>query len=157
MPILAGQTVTAGQLNRMQPTPYYEQAGTPTNLSTTTFVDIGGCSITLTTAAANAAYTVQANFSFDTVTSVASAPFPYTRGALDVNGVVQSGEARWSEGTTGMDTGDYSMSSKSWSGTLAAAGSHTLKLVGALNSVTGGPVIASTGFTDITVVIYEVV
>ncbi|MFB6710626.1 hypothetical protein [Streptomyces sp. NPDC056333] len=155
MPILAGQIITAGQLARMQPRPFYLQAGSGTNLSTTTFVDIAGCSVTVTTSAPNAVYTVQANFSFDTITAVATGP--YTRGALDVDGVIQSGEARWSEGTTGADAGDYNMNSKSWSGILPAAGTHTLKLIGALNSATGGPVIASTGFTDITVVIYEVV
>lgn len=155
MPIPAGGIITAGQLARMQPRPFYLQAGSGTNLSTTSFVDITGCSVTVVTTAPNAIYTVTSNWSFDTVTAVASGPF--TRGALDVDGVVQSGEARWSEGTSGGDAGDYSMNSKSWSGTLAAAGSHTLKLVGCLNSATGGPVIASSGFTDITVVIYEVV
>lgn len=155
MPIPAGSIITAGQLARMQPRPEYRQAGSGTNLSTTSFVDISGCSVTIVTANANAIWTAQANFSFDTVTAVASGP--YTRGALDVDGVVQSGEARWSEGTSGADSGDYAMNSKSWSGVLLAAGSHTLKLVGCLNSATGGPVIASTGFTDLTVVIYEVV
>lgn len=154
MPIWAGQIVTVGQLNRMQPLPFYQQAGGGTNLSTTSFVDISGCSVTVTTTAANALYTVSANFSFDTITPVASV---YTRGALSVDGVVQSGEARWSEGSTGGDAADYDMAGKSWSGTLATAGSHTLKLVGALNTAAGSPVISSTGFTDITVVIYEVV
>ncbi|MFI8817452.1 MULTISPECIES: hypothetical protein [unclassified Streptomyces] len=155
MPIYAGSIVTAGQLTRMQPRPYYQQAGSGTDLSTTAFVDIAGCSVSVSTLAPGALYTVHANFSFDTITAVASGP--YTRGALSVDGVIQSGEARWSEGTTGSDGSDYSMNSKSWSGTLATAGAHTLKLVGALNSATGGPVIASTGFTDVTVVIYEAV
>jgi len=152
--IYAGQRFTAGHANRMQPRPFYQQAGSGTNLSTTAFVDLTGCSVTVTTTAPGAFYTVSANFSFDTITSVASV---YTRGGLSVDGVVQSGEARWSEGSSGGDVADYDMSSKAWGGVLAAAGSHTLKLVGALNTAAGGPVISSTGFTDITVVIYEVV
>ncbi|WP_032758069.1 hypothetical protein [Streptomyces alboviridis] len=154
MPLWAGQIITVGQLNRMQPQPFYQQAGSGTNISTTSFVALAGCSVTVTTTAPNAQYTVSANFSFDTITSVASV---YTRGGLSVDGVVQSGEARWSEGSSGGDTADYDMSSKAWGGVLAAAGSHTLKLVGALNTASGSPVISSTGFTDITVVIYEVV
>lgn len=155
MPILAGQIITAGQLSRIQPRPLYAQAGSGTTITTTTLTDLVGCSIALTTVAANAVYTVTANFSFDIVTAVASGP--YIRGVLDIDAVTQSGEVRWSEGTTGADGNDYSMQSKSWSGTLAAAGAHTFKLQSALNSATGSPSIQSTGFTDLTVVIYEVV
>lgn len=154
MPILAGQTVTAGQLNRMQPTPYYEQAQSATAITTTSFVVVGDCSITLDTLAPNAIFTCQGNFSYDTQTAVSNV---YTRGALFVDGVQQSGESRWSEGSSGGDVGDFDMAGKAWSGVLASAGSHTLDLRCALNTATGSPSISATGFSDLTVVIYEVV
>ncbi|MFD6275844.1 hypothetical protein ACFWFI_09755 [Streptomyces sp. NPDC060209] len=154
MPIPAGSIVTAGQLTRMQPTPYYRQAQTATAISTLTFVAVGDCTITLTTLAANALFVCQANFSYDTQTPVTSV---YTRGGLFVDGVQQSGESRWSEGTTGGDGADYDMAGKAWSGVLATAGAHTLDLRCALNSITSGPVITCTGFTDMLVTIYEVV
>lgn len=154
MPIPAGWIVTAGQLGRMQPRPYYRQAGSPTTITTTTFTAVDGCAVTLTTTAPNAVYTVQANFSYDVVTAVSGI---YTKGALFVDGVQQSGESRWTEGTTGNDSGDYDMAGKAWSGTLAAAGSHTLDLRCGLSSATGGPSISCTGYTDFTVTIYEVV
>ncbi|MFD3657039.1 hypothetical protein [Streptomyces sp. NPDC058620] len=154
MPILAGQIVKAGQLSRMQPRPYYAQAGVPTTITTTTFTAVEGCSITLTTTAPGATYTVQANFSFDVTAAVAGV---YTKGALFVDGVQQSGEARWAEGTSGSDTGDYDMAGKGWRGTLATAGTHTLDLRCGLSSITGAPGIACTGYTDFTVTIYEVV
>ncbi|GAA2985375.1 hypothetical protein [Streptomyces fulvorobeus] len=153
MPIPAGGIVTAGQLSRMQPRPHYRQAGSPTTISTTAFTAVDGCSVTLTTTAPNAAYTVQANFSYDVMTAVAGV---YTKGALFVDGVQQSGEARWTEGTSGSDSGDYDMAGKSWFGILAAAGSHTLDLRCGL-SAAGGASIACTGYTDLTVTIYEVV
>ena len=154
MPILAGGIITAGQLDRMQPRVYYAQAGSPTTITTTTYTAVGGCSITLDTLAANARFSVQANFSFDVTTAVSGV---YTKGALFVDGVQQSGEARWTEGTSGNDTGDYDMAGKAWLGTLAAAGSHTLDLRCGLSSVTGTPGIACTGYTDFTVTILEVV
>lgn len=136
----------------MQPRVYYAQAGSPTSISTTSFTAVAGCSITLSTLAAGAGYSVQANFSFDVATAASGV---YTKGALFVDGVQQSGEARWTEGTTGFDTGDYDMAGKAWAGTLAAAGSHTLDLRCGLSAATAS--IACTGYTDFTVTIYEVV
>ena len=157
MAILAGQIVTADQLNHLQPAVYYAQAGSGTSITTTSFTPIVGCSITLDTDTA-ARFSVQANFSWDINVWVTTIPWPYTRGALFLDGVQQSGESRWSEGTTGGDTGDYSMAGKAWGGTLSAAGTHTFDLRGAWNDLSGeSPDLISTGFTAITVTIYEIV
>jgi hypothetical protein len=155
MAFQAGQKVTAAQLNRLQPAVYFTQTSSGTTFSTTTLTDVPGGSVTFTTQNANATYLAQANFSYKTVTAGTASPF--TRGALLVDGVQASGESRWSEGATGSDSGDYDMAPKSWSGTLPAAGSHTLKLQCALSNVTGGAQVQCTGFTDLTVTIFEVV
>ncbi|MET9973944.1 hypothetical protein ACFYOI_03485 [Streptomyces microflavus] len=154
MPIPAGSIVTAGQLTRMQPKPYYQQAGSATTISTTAFTVLGSCTINLNTLAAGATWMVQGNFSYDTATAVASV---YTRGALFVDGVQQSGESRWSEGSSGGDAADFDMAGKAWSGVLASAGAHTFELQCALNTAAGSPSIVATGFSDLSVVIYEVV
>ena len=151
MAILAGQIVTADQLNHLQPMRYYAQGTTPFSISTTTFVAIPNCSITLSTDTA-AVYSVQANFSYHVTTPAATV---FTRGALFLDGAQLSGESRWSEGSTGMDASDFNMAPKAWGGTLSAAGTHTFDLRAAVSSA--GLVYDSTGFTDITVVIYEIV
>lgn len=86
----------------------------------TTEADITGATVTFSTAKANARYAVTASFYFSAGTGgggVAS-------GKLNVDGTNQAATANF----TGATTLDRASVAQSWTGTLAATGSHTLKL-----------------------------
>ncbi|MFH9610415.1 hypothetical protein [Streptomyces sp. NPDC017448] len=128
MPILAGQIVTAGQLNRMQPR--VEAAGASAALTaTTTYELIPGCSIPLTTQAPGATYSAIAVFDCSVTTAHAT---NLMVGRLVVDGSPQNGLA-----IHAMDTLDRDTVTMVWSGTLPAAGSHTLHLEGVINAAGG--------------------
>ncbi|MER8262742.1 hypothetical protein ABT007_00940 [Streptomyces griseus] len=128
MPIYAGQRVTAGQLNRIQPVDYIGEA-TAALVATTTYQLIPGCSVTLTTQAANALYSVSAVFDCS-VTGVHTQNLMV--GRLMVDGVGGSGLA-----IHAMDTADRDTVAMVWRGTLPAAGSHTLQIEGVINAAGG--------------------
>ncbi|MEU2149310.1 hypothetical protein ABZ741_34060 [Streptomyces globisporus] len=150
MPILAGQIITAGQLNRLQPV-VYSATGSSNLVLTTTDTDVPGASVTLTTGTANAIYVAHGVFCFDAGGAVTD----FGSGILNVDGAQASGNARWS-GEVGTDFGT---DTQLWTGTLPAAGSHTLKLQGSRSAApAGGIQITMLGaFTKILVTIYEVV
>lgn len=146
MPFLAGERVTAGRLNMLQPVPYSE-TGTSTQTVTTTETLIDGCSITLTTLTDGALYVARAVVTHDSIgTSTANID---TRCFLD--GSALSGSARWSS-TTATDFGEASML---WHGPVGAAGSHTWDL--RTKGGTGVTAQVLGVFTKIEVLIYEAV
>ena len=125
MPPLAGETVVApGDF------PATFAAACSGNVAlTTTEVDITGATVTFSTVKANAKYLVIASFYMSSVvggTAVAA-------GKLNVDGSNQPAFANY----TGVSTNERANVAQSWSGTLAAAGSHTLKLRGVLSAGTG--------------------
>ncbi|MFJ3084707.1 hypothetical protein ACIPJG_33845 [Streptomyces halstedii] len=128
MPILAGQIITAGQLARMQPTPYIGEA-TAALTAGTTYQLIPGCSITLATLAPNASYSVIGVFD-SAVTTVHATNLMV--GRLVVDGAAGTGLA-----IHAMDTLDQDTVAMVWNGTLPAAGSHTFRLEGVISG-TGG-------------------
>lgn len=144
MGFLAGEKVTAGRLNMLQPVPYSE-TGTTNLVVTTTETAIDGCSITLTTQTDGALYVARAVISHDsTGTTAANVD---TRCFLD--GSALSGSARWS-GTAATDFGEASML---WHGSVGTAGDHTFELM-----AKGGTSVAVTilaAFTKIEVIVYE--
>lgn len=147
MPFASGETITAARLNRIQPTTY-DAACTPALTLTNSEVDVGAATITLTTVAANAIYICTAVFDFN-VTTAAAAQFCV--GRLSIDGVISTREALHDMQTIGRGTVH-----QQWRGTLAAAGSHTLKLR-ALKTTAGGVAEASATHTTIQIIIYEVV
>lgn len=132
MPLLAGQILTAGQAERLQPDPYIAPASSALPVTTTTYADIPGCSITLNTTAANAKYVANATFDCNVQNT---SPTILMVGRLLVDGNPDSGLA-----IKGMVVADRATVHMQWQGTLAAVGSHTLKLQGALTAslATGG-------------------
>lgn len=148
MTILAGQKITADQLDRMQPTSYIAACSSALSVTTTTYADIVGCSITLATKGANATYVVTGIFDCS-VTTTSATSLMVAR--LLVDGVVDSGIAVYA-----MDTQDRACISMVWQGTLAAAGNHTLKLQGALTAAAGAGSFLQSD-TKIQIVITEVV
>lgn len=126
MSFLAGETITAARLNRLQPTDYDAIATGPLAVGNSTYADIPGCSINLNTSAANATYKAWAVFDCS-VTTVSATALMVGRHVVD--GVVDSGIAVYA-----MDTLDRATIYMMWRGSLGAAGSHTLKLQGALTA-----------------------
>ena len=148
MPFAAGEIITAGRLNRLQPVPR-EAAATNDLTLTTAEQDILGASITVITQTANAVYLAYGVFDMSATTGAAGVIMV---GRLAVDGVSDTEEAH-ADGST---TGARITASQDWRGTLATAGSHTLKLRG-LKSAAGGTMLARTIHSKLTVVIYEVV
>lgn len=146
MAILAGEIVSAGRLGWLQPTTYAVTPSGPLVLSTSV-QDIPGCSITLTTATANAGFAVTADVDC-VVTTVNTTTLIEAR--LVIDGVDQAGRT-----TYAMDTLDRGTVAGLWDGTLGSAGSHTFKLVAAMNGAGAGSIQSSN--TKLRVVITEVV
>lgn len=119
MPFASGEKVRASKLNRIQPTTYIARSsGDVTGAVTDT--DVTGATITLTTLADNAIYDATAFFDFDLTGAVTTIGI----GKLSVDGVLLTPSAFFeAEVTT-----DRATPGQLWRGTLAAAGSHTLKL-----------------------------
>ena len=124
MAILAGEIVTAGRLGRMQPRPYHA-VGNADLTGAVSNADVPGATYTFTTTAANAVYTVVAVFDFDN-----AALTTLMIGRIAVDGAVQSPLA-----TNGSQvTTDRVTATQTYKGTLASAGSHTIKLVATLDT-----------------------
>jgi hypothetical protein len=122
MTILAGENLTAGRLGRLQPKPYFVKASGSLAASSTN-ADVPGCSIAFTTEAANAI--VQCSWSTDYDLTGATTNLASTRLMLD--------------GATGSDvfnvfaaevTTDRATPAQFWQYTVAAAGAHTIKMIG---------------------------
>lgn len=120
--ILAGEIVTAARLNRLRPT--RETAVCSSDLTgAVTDTDVPGATITLTTATNGAEFEAVAFIDFNpTSTSIGI-------GKLVVDSVIQSGEAHLQSPSASSTRGTTGMV---WSGSLATAGSHTLKLTATL-------------------------
>lgn len=121
MPIYAGQTVTAGQLNRMQPTTY-KAVQTSALVGPQSGADVPGASITLTTQAPNAVVVAHAVFDFDPSSTISA----LANGRLVIDG---SGVGEYAVYQSIGATQDRQSTPQNYQETLAAAGSHTLKLI----------------------------
>lgn len=123
MGFAAGETVTAGKLNRLQPKTYFGVSSSDL-AGAVTDTDIPGCTVTFTTVTDNATFDATGFVDFDNtgaITSVATA-------VLVVDGAAQSGLIVYQQGLSSDQMSPGGM----WNGTLAAAGSHTLKLIATL-------------------------
>jgi Na+/proline symporter len=129
MSIAAGQKIKASHIPAI--TMYNLTQSPATGDLTTTFTDIGGLTQTFTTNYADAKVLLVASLDF--FVSVASGSVGALIGAqVVVDGVAQAGQADLDNnqiirGTTGV----------TWTGTLAATGSHTIKMQ-ARNTNAGG-------------------
>lgn len=146
MTILAGDVVTAATLRRLQPKTYHADASAAIGPSVTD-ADVTGATITLTTETNNAIFVATGDFDFD----YSGAATALEQGKLVVDTVTQAGTANCQDGTA--TSNDRRTHSRTWRGTLATAGSHTLKLTATL----GSGITVNATHTGITVTIYEVV
>jgi len=146
MPIPAGGIVTAGALARMQPKTY-EAVGTSNLVGPVTDGDVPGCSVTFTTTSANAVATVVIAVDLD----LTAATTTLGSGRLNVDGV---GESRYAVFQQGPGTAsDRATGSQTYRITLAAAGTHTLKITA--TAPTG--MLVTGVYTSLVATIYEVV
>lgn len=145
MPILSGQIVTAAQLTRLQPKTYRAVASTAL-AGPATSADVPGASITLTTETADAIYVAHAVFDY----RLTGTPTTLGSGNVAVDGLIGTEYAIFRDG--GGSSGTSATVAQTYRGTLATAGSHTLKLVG--SPVTGQQINV---YSTLTVTIYEVV
>ncbi|MGW0869955.1 hypothetical protein ACWD3Z_05615 [Streptomyces sp. NPDC002740] len=145
MGFLAGEMFTAGRVNRLQPVDYEAAATGPLAVANATYADIPGASITVVTAAAGATY--RALGVFDCSVTTANSTILMV-GRHMVDGVVDAGIAVYA-----MDTLDRATIVMCWKGTLGAAGSHTLKLQGALTNTlaSGGSFLQSDTKLQVTI------
>jgi hypothetical protein len=123
-------------------------AATATQDLTTTEVDVTGATLTFTTLKANARFMCTASFYF---ASIGVANSGVASGKLYVDNVVQAGFANF---TGDSATPDRMNLSQTWIGTLAAAGSHTLKLR-AVGSAAVAAQRTNATSTTITVLVFE--
>ncbi|MHC3391289.1 hypothetical protein ACLQ2E_17815 [Streptomyces lavendulocolor] len=150
MAILAGGRLTAGQVARIQPQ-FYEGAATAAlTVSTTTYADIVGATVTFTTTAANAKFRAEAVFDASIGTPSST---NLMVGRLVVDGTPDAGGLA----VYAMDTQDRATVAQHWTGTLPAAGVHTLKLQGACTASGSGSGTFLQSDTKLIVTIAEVV
>jgi hypothetical protein len=147
MAILAGEIVSAGRLGLLQPTTY-DAACTSALTVGTAEADVVGASITFTTAGANAIYVVEGIF--DVIVDAAAAG-TNVLGRCAVDGASLGASAVYE-----MNAPDRGPANQIWRGTLASAGSHTIKLLGNKSTASGVARILNIN-TTIHLTIYEVV
>ncbi|MGW5352198.1 hypothetical protein ACWERV_17015 [Streptomyces sp. NPDC004031] len=120
MGFLAGETVTADRLNRLQPTVYFA-IGSGMVVGAQTNADVPSATITLTTQTAGATYTAECVWDVDLT------------GATTATGTARmmlDGTAQPPLAVFGQEVAtDRLTTAQNYSGTLATAGSHTFKLV----------------------------
>lgn len=148
MPILAGQIVTAGQLNRLQPKTY-RAAASSALAGPVTNVDVPGAAITLTTEKPGATYVIDAWYDVR-VTSTAGTALG--SGNIRVDGAIEAEYAVFRDSHAGSANGSGSSIGHTYRGVLPAAGLHTIKLVA---SPSNGQQVNI--YSSLTVTIYEVV
>ena len=143
MTIRAGQSVTAGMLNRLRPTTY-SAVGTGNVVGAASNADVPGAAITLTTATAGAAYTVTCVW--DVTLTGATTSLLTVRLSVDGTNVTPLGTFAASA------SGNRSTIPQQYAGVLPSAGSHTFKLVA---SPAASQTVQGTN-TSLIVTIYEV-
>jgi len=147
MPILSGQIVTADDLNHLKPATYHASASVSL-VGVVTDADIVGATITFDTDTDNAVYVATGDFDADW-DGAATGLF---QGKLAVDGGIQTELVLISQAAGA--AGDRIPGSHTWRGTLATAGTHTLKLIGTVPDVDQA---FESVHTALTLVIYEVV
>ncbi|MEV3848084.1 hypothetical protein AB0J30_14970 [Streptomyces microflavus] len=128
MPVWAGQIVTAGLFNRLQPRKHLAEASGSLT-ATTVYQPIPGCSLVAPSTMAGAAWSALGIFDCNVSTIHAT---NLMVGRLTVDGTSQSGLA-----IHAMDTADRDTVAMVWGGTLAAIGNHTFTMEGVINGASG--------------------
>jgi hypothetical protein len=115
---------------------------------TTTDTDVAGATVTFTTTRPNARYMCIGTFYFSALLANSS----IASGKLSVDGATN--QSRFANFTGSNTVPDRGTMSQTWVGTLASAGSHTLKLRG-VHLTTSNAVRVNSSHTTITVMVFE--
>ncbi|WP_320069598.1 hypothetical protein [Micromonospora sp. RTGN7] len=145
MTILAGDDLSAARLNRLQPV-VYSTATSASLALTATQTDLPGGGITFNTTAAGAVWVAWAAYDFNQLAATTNDCF----GRLVVDGATQTALAAFG----GVAVSERGSVSQTWTGTLAAAGSHTIKLAGRATAASQYEVLPAT--TTLVLMILEV-
>jgi hypothetical protein len=147
MAFLSGDRLVASRLNHIQPVTYGPAVcDVALTRTTATYADVSGCEITFDTETDGA--TVVMTGVFDAAVGTASA-------GTDMNGqTVLDGVAEPVLAKHQMDTLDRDSVTSVNRNTISTAGSHTVKLQGALSAAAGSGTFQL--FTHLTVEVYEV-
>lgn len=121
MALLAGERITAARLNRLQPTTYSAIGTGGPLVGPQSNADVTGCTVTFTTETAGATYKAWVVIDHDKTTANSSVNF----GRLNVDGANQTATT----GSAQDALTDRMVAGQNYHGVLAAAGSHTLKVV----------------------------
>ncbi|MGW0163667.1 hypothetical protein ACWDWT_00530 [Streptomyces sp. NPDC003343] len=140
---LAGETITAGRLNRLQPRQYFAQASGTLPASQTS-ADIPGVTVTFTTEQPNAIYTAHLAVDFDWNANTNS----LSSSRIKVDGTFPINLFSVAQMQT---TTDRATNGQNYRGVLGSAGSHTITAV----ATTDTNIINS--YSSLLVVVYEVV
>ncbi|MFI1701947.1 hypothetical protein ACH419_39205 [Streptomyces bobili] len=127
MAFLAGEMLTAGRANR-QSTKTYPAIGSGTIPASSTNVDVTGATVTFTTETAGATYRAYCVWDFNALGASAAS----STGRLVVDGVNQLPLVVFRQDAAA----DRGTQSQNYTGTLGAAGSHTLKLIASTSTNT---------------------
>lgn len=146
MAFLSGDRLTSVRLNNIQPVTYFAQADTLLTRTDTTYADISGASITFDTLTDDAIVIVDAEF--DCAVGTVSATTDMN-GRIMIDGVAEPGLAKHQ-----MDNLDRDSVYTTTRASLFTAGSHTIKLQGALSAAAGSGTFQT--FTCLRVTVYEV-
>lgn len=132
MTFSAGQKLATSDLDTIGSTTlqFIGSAATTLQAMTGSFVDIAGTSLTFSTQYANTKVAIWAVFDVDNNGNTTPSAWSTFLGVALVDGVTQSGEAHAS--------GLRMTCAQMWITTLAAAGSHTIKLQGKSSGGTSG-------------------
>ncbi|MER7833471.1 hypothetical protein [Streptomyces sp. NPDC095602] len=145
MPILAGGRLEADALLRLRTATYHVKASSSLTRTDTTYAPIPGASLNFTTAMPNAEVSVIAFFDCAVGTPAASTDM---NGRVVVDGVALSGLAKYQ-----MDVADRATVGVTEKVTVAAAGTHTVELQGALSVAAGSGTFQA--FTNMLVLVNE--
>ncbi|MGW1271269.1 hypothetical protein [Streptomyces sp. NPDC002491] len=144
MGFLAGETLTAARLNRLQ-TKTDGAIGSGTVAVSQTNADVPSATVTMVTETAGARYKVIGVWDF----SASGAPGGTSTGRLAIDGAAQSPLVTFG----GTASGDRGTQVQEYTGTLGAAGSHTFKLIATTNTNTTVQGVNSSVTVDITEVV----
>ena len=147
MGFVVGERASAFRINNLQPH-HHDAVGSANITLSGVLTDITGATVTFDVLTAGASWVAHADFCFDVVTATTER----AEGALVVGGTTQTARARYSAEVAT----DFAMAGQTWSGTIAAAGSVTVKLQ-ANRSGAAGQLDVIAAFTRFTIIIFEVV
>src|SRR5688500_18325275 len=121
MAFLAGETITATRLNRLQPRSYFA-VGTSNLVGPQSNVDVPRCTVTLTTETARATYKAWIAIDHDMTNPSTTISF----GRLAIDGVTQTNTTAAAQEVIT----DRVAVPQNYYGSVTTAGSHTFKVVG---------------------------